>query len=169
MGAEASEMTTWTDDRVEKLMALWKDGHSANQIVSILGGGLTRNSVLGKIHRIENKMGIPHRNEGKASAPGPAKPRRQRPSMPKAEAAPKPKGLAKKTATLLPSVPAPPLPTDRVYVWELGSKECKWPIGDPGTAEFTFCAHPQREGSVYCDYHTRMAYEPQRTKASREK
>lgn len=42
---------SWTDDRVEKLKELWSDGMSASQIAKILGG-VTRNAVIGKVHRL---------------------------------------------------------------------------------------------------------------------
>ena len=43
---------SWTDDRVELLSRLWLEGKSASMIASALGGGLTRNAVIGKVHRL---------------------------------------------------------------------------------------------------------------------
>ena len=45
------ELQTWTDDRVELLKKLWADGLSASQIAGELGG-ITRNAVIGKVHRL---------------------------------------------------------------------------------------------------------------------
>ena len=42
---------SWTTDREEKLKELWKKGHTASQIASILGN-TTRNAVIGKAHRL---------------------------------------------------------------------------------------------------------------------
>ncbi|MCL5778227.1 GcrA cell cycle regulator [Limibaculum sp. FT325] len=42
---------SWTDERVEKLKELWADGMSASQIAKQLGG-VTRNAVIGKVHRL---------------------------------------------------------------------------------------------------------------------
>src|ERR1043166_5233191 len=42
---------TWTDDRVELLKRLWAEGLSASQIAGELGG-ITRNAVIGKVHRL---------------------------------------------------------------------------------------------------------------------
>ena len=42
---------TWTDERVETLKKLWTDGLSASQIAAELGG-ITRNAVIGKVHRL---------------------------------------------------------------------------------------------------------------------
>jgi len=41
---------SWTDERVEVLKKLWSDGLSASQIAKQLGG-VTRNAVIGKVHR----------------------------------------------------------------------------------------------------------------------
>ena len=70
---------SWTDERVETLKRMWGEGQSASQIAKELGG-VTRNAVIGKVHR----LGLSNRAGGKDeddSAPAPA--------APKAEAAPK--------------------------------------------------------------------------------
>ena len=43
---------SWTDDRVDILSRLWLEGRSASQIAAALGEGLTRNAVIGKVHRL---------------------------------------------------------------------------------------------------------------------
>jgi GcrA cell cycle regulator len=43
---------SWTDERVDLLSRLWLEGKSASQIAALLGGGLTRNAVIGKVHRL---------------------------------------------------------------------------------------------------------------------
>ena len=57
---------TWTDERVELLKKLWADGLSASQIAAELGG-ITRNAVIGKVHR----LGL----SGRAKAPSSSAPR----------------------------------------------------------------------------------------------
>ncbi len=42
----------WTPSRTERALKLWTDGCSATEIMRILGGGLTRNAVIGKLNRI---------------------------------------------------------------------------------------------------------------------
>ena len=62
---------TWTDERVEQLKKLWSDGLSASQIAAELGG-ITRNAVIGKVHR----LGLSGRTKApSSSAPRPRKPR----------------------------------------------------------------------------------------------
>ena len=52
---------SWTDERVEKLKELWTEGMSASQIAKVLGG-VTRNAVIGKVHR----LGLSNRGPGGA-------------------------------------------------------------------------------------------------------
>lgn len=42
----------WTDERVDTLKSLWTEGLSASQIARVLGEGVTRNAVIGKVHRL---------------------------------------------------------------------------------------------------------------------
>src|SRR5436309_13039421 len=60
----------WTDERVEMLKKLWADGLSASQIAAELGG-ITRNAVIGKVHR----LGL----SGRAKSPSSAAPRPRKP------------------------------------------------------------------------------------------
>src|SRR5271157_3388560 len=43
---------SWTDERVELLRQHWLEGKSASQIASLLGHGLSRNAIIGKVHRL---------------------------------------------------------------------------------------------------------------------
>lgn len=56
---------TWTDERVETLRVMWSEGKSASQIAKELGG-ITRNAVIGKVHRLglSNRSGAPDQTEG---------------------------------------------------------------------------------------------------------
>ena len=61
------------------------------------------------------------------------------------------------------------LPQDgRVTILHLSEKTCKWPIGDPGSEDFCFCGHGPREGSPYCEYHARLAYQPLQDRRNRK-
>ena len=50
----------WTEERVKKLTLLWKSGNSASKIAVELGEGVSRNAVIGKIHR----LGLSERGSG---------------------------------------------------------------------------------------------------------
>ncbi|MBE7219728.1 MAG: GcrA cell cycle regulator, partial [Caulobacteraceae bacterium] len=43
---------SWTEERVERLSTLWLEGRSASQIAAELGEGVSRNAVIGKVHRL---------------------------------------------------------------------------------------------------------------------
>lgn len=154
---------SWTDERVELLRKLWTDGLSASQVAAELGPGITRNAVIGKIHR----LGLAERAKT-ASAPRPrvAKtPRQPQPRMnsggahgnlalafaPHALVAPR---LAPEEEVVIPM-------SERVTLMELRESMCRWPMGDPTTSEFRFCGCKSTVGNgPYCAYHSRIAYQP---------
>lgn len=76
---------SWTDERVELLKKMWTEGQSASQIAKELGG-VTRNAVIGKVHR----LGLSNRSGGAATS-AKAEPA---PEPVKTEAAPKPEVAA---------------------------------------------------------------------------
>jgi GcrA cell cycle regulator len=146
----------WTDERVELLKKLWQDGLSASQIAKQLGG-VTRNAVIGKVHR----LGL----SGRAAPSKPARPQFKTPRP-------------VRVATAAPSAPrriAEPQPMPQAvtrYVDEtpgtatvltLGAHMCKWPIGDPAMDNFTFCGRRTDEGP-YCHEHAQVAYQPAQAK-----
>lgn len=155
----------WTDERVETLKKLWQDGLSASQIAKQLGG-VTRNAVIGKVHR----LGL----SGRAAPSKPARPvfKAPRPARPAAQPA-APRRIAEPAVAQAAAVPAPtPVPSPVRYVEEapgsatvltLGAHMCKWPIGDPSSDGFTFCGRRQSEGP-YCTEHARVAYQPAQAK-----
>lgn len=145
----------WTDERVEQLKSLWADGLSASQIARALGG-VTRNAVIGKVHRLGLAgRAAPAPSEHARVAATPARPAAPRPAEPKPVVAEDPIRLEDgKFATVLTI-------TDHM---------CRWPIGDPSDADFHFCGRKTKPGSPYCDVHARMAYQPQQPRhADRDK
>ncbi|RZJ05910.1 MAG: GcrA cell cycle regulator [Brevundimonas sp.] len=149
----------WTEDRVGALKKLWLEGQSASQIAKQLGGGVTRNAVIGKVHRLglsgRAAPSQPARATFRPSRPRPAQPT-QAPSAPRRIEAVQPRAVV--TAQSVPA-PMPDLP-GTATVMTLGAHMCKWPIGDPSSNEFSFCGRRASE-SVYCVEHARVAYQPQ--------
>lgn len=74
---------SWTDERVETLKRMWAEGQSASQIAKELGG-VTRNAVIGKVHR----LGLSNRVEGEEQPAAPAAPEPQPAAEPIVAAAP---------------------------------------------------------------------------------
>jgi GcrA cell cycle regulator len=149
----------WTDERVETLKKLWLDGHSASQIAKQLGG-VTRNAVIGKVHR----LGL----SGRATPSQPARPafKAPRPARPLTASAPIQRRLAAHHPLPPPAIrPAPYVEEPgTATVLTLGAHMCKWPIGDPASDDFTFCGRRAGDEGPYCVEHARLAYQPQQAK-----
>lgn len=142
----------WTDERVDKLIELWKDGLSASQIATRLGG-VSRSSVIGKVHR----LGISYRDP--ASPPPPKAGRPRKPGAVGPAAAPR----AIVTPAPAPEIRVPPAVVKIAYT---GRHGCKWPIGDPAAESFSFCEQKAADGKPYCVEHARAAYQPRQKKAA---
>lgn len=155
---------SWTDDRVDQLRKLWMDGLSASQIANTLGEGVTRNAVIGKVHR----LGL----SGRAKAPSSAKPR-ARTSQPRQTRTPRRSngggGVHGNTALAYSPRPyAPPRPaedvvvplSDPITIMELREDTCRFPLGDPSTPEFRYCGGKSEAGIPYCPFHNQIAYQP---------
>jgi GcrA cell cycle regulator len=82
---------SWTDERVELLKKMWNEGHSASQIAKELGG-VTRNAVIGKVHRLGLSNRTTPEAEAKAEEPAssPAPEAKPEPAERPAAAEPKP-------------------------------------------------------------------------------
>jgi len=93
---------SWTDERVETLKKMWGEGQSASQIAKELGG-VTRNAVIGKVHR----LGLSNRTTT-STAKTDTKPKAAK-AEPKAKAAPKADAAPKAAAPIAePTTPPPP-------------------------------------------------------------
>lgn len=154
----------WTDDRVETLKKLWAEGLSASQIATRLGG-VTRNAVIGKVHR----LGLSGRvTPNRASRPRINKPRQ--PSHPgrinayrsagatalKAEIVAEKSPLSEPAHLREIEIP----PGERATILTLSEKTCRWPIGDPSANDFHFCGRSPSVNMPYCEHHCQIAYQP---------
>jgi len=151
----------WTDERVETLKKLWLDGLSASQIAKQLGG-VTRNAVIGKVHR----LGL----SGRATPSQPQRPVFKAPRAPRPaiSAAPAPRrAIETSMPAQLPSPALAPEAPGTATVLTLGAHMCKWPIGDPASDGFTFCGRRSDREGPYCSEHARVAYQPQQQKKGR--
>jgi len=148
----------WTDERVELLKKLWQEGLSASQIAKQLGG-VTRNAVIGKVHR----LGL----SGRAAPSKPARTVFKAPRPARSAAAPAAPRRLVEPAQLAPATPSPARYVDETpgtaTVLTLGAHMCKWPIGDPALDNFTFCGRRTGEGP-YCHEHAQVAYQPAQAK-----
>ena len=139
-----SSPSTWTDARIEVLTKLWRDGRSASAIARELGG-VTRNAVIGKIHRL-----------GLSGRAAPARPGSRRARTPKAE---RPAPRLRRAPALRPwPVVAEPVPLQGTAdIVSVGAHACRWPIGDPKAPGFALCGRRAVRGA-YCAPHGALAY-----------
>lgn len=162
---------SWSDERVEILKKLWVDGLSASQIAKQLGG-VTRNAVIGKVHRL-----------GLAGRAAPSRPikrvLRPRPTLvtetPDIEIKPIVGETKSKPNTNENWTPhnhkheiAPRRDGVLIGVLDLAPNMCKWPIGDPTDAEFGFCGAKSHASWPYCEEHGMIAYQPNFKKGSQD-
>ncbi|HEY6993135.1 MAG TPA: GcrA family cell cycle regulator [Xanthobacteraceae bacterium] len=153
---------TWTDERVETLKKLWSEGLSASQIAAELGG-VTRNAVIGKVHR----LGLSGRAKSPTSAaPRPRKPRSSHTHLLRVSRPSVRGNTALAHAYEVEVEPEPELSDNviplgqRRTLLQLTEETCRWPIGDPGQPDFFFCGGRTVSGLPYCAYHSRVAYQP---------
>jgi GcrA cell cycle regulator len=156
---------TWTPERIELLKQMWAEGLSASTIAGRLGAGISRNAVIGKVHR----LGLSGRaTPNRSTSPRPRRPRQ--PSHPgRARLLPTAGATALKPQICQERMVEPePEPIrlvdipkgERVNLLMLSEKTCRWPIGEPGTEDFFFCGMSPNASTPYCEYHARVAYQP---------
>jgi GcrA cell cycle regulator len=147
---------SWTEERVEQLKTLWAAGFSASQIAAELGG-LTRNAVIGKVHRI----GLP----GRARTYTPRAPRerkRRSPQLARVERLRKAARLSRPAVVDQPELEVDALPEfddtqipleQRCTLLQLTDCTCKYGVGDPLQPGFFFCGGTTFEGLPWCPCH----------------
>lgn len=181
---------SWTDERINLLKKMWKDGKSAADIAKTLAKGVTRNAVIGKAHRMGlSNRPSPIKKGDKDDAPAPVKTAAKKDPPPKKEP---PKKEAAKPVAVKKIVPpvvvsgvkhnplargeiAEPRKFEKeaipegggVALIDLTERMCRWPIGDPREDDFTFCGRTIRAGTPYCPDHATAAYQSSsRTRAA---
>ncbi len=127
---------SWTDERVSLLKRLWGEGKTAAEIAEKLGG-VTRNAVIGKAHRLKlsNRVSPIQQNKKPAAVVKPAEKKIQKPALEQ-----------DKNREGIPLISLTP-------------RMCRWPLGDPRDEKFGFCGDAIAEGLPYCDGHARAAYQ----------
>ena len=139
---------SWNEEKVEKLKELWGKGNTASQIAEIIGG-ISRNAVIGKAHRLNLSSKIKTRNVSSnqnidnSSEEDSSKQRRVRKS---------------KFQSLI--IEKDFEPENPKKLEELDENSCKWPIGHPEEQSFYFCGRSSLKDFSYCKLHLLYAYQP---------
>lgn len=139
----------WTEDRVAELRRLWDKGLSASVIAFQMKCGFTRNSIIGKAHR----MGLEPRKTVKRQD------RRQQANGTSVKHI-----KLRKTGEFFVEQPVRDvieleIPQEqRKSLLELSNAVCRYPIGEPGSGDFFFCGGPTNDKPPYCAFHTKRCF-----------
>ena len=139
---------SWTDEKVAKLKELWGKGNTASQIAEIIGG-ISRNAVIGKAHRlnlsakIKTRTAISSQNFDNSNNEKNIQSRR---------------GRKNKFKSLI--IDKDFEPENPKKLEELDENSCKWPIGHPDEKSFYFCGRSSLKDFSYCKLHLLYAYQP---------
>ena len=143
---------SWTPEREEKLRELWKKGHTASQIASLLGK-TTRNAVIGKAHRLNlEARAVSKRSIFKVNKENNVRPEAKTQKLGR---------KARFKALLLDKSFEQENPKK---LEELTDETCKWPIGHPYEEKFYFCGRKPMEKFPYCKLHVLYAFQPKNAK-----
>ena len=139
---------SWNEEKVNKLKELWGKGNTASQIAEIIGG-ISRNAVIGKAHRLSLSSKIKTRNTSSS----------QNFNNSSNESNSKQKQSRKnKFKSLL--IEKDFEPENPKKLEELDESSCKWPIGHPEEESFYFCGRSSLKDFSYCKLHLLYAYQP---------
>ena len=139
---------SWTEEKVAKLKELWGKGNTASQIAEIIGG-ISRNAVIGKAHRLNLSAKIKTRNSPTAN--NNIQSNEQGDNLKK-------RGRRNKFKSLI--IEKDFEPENPKQLEELDESVCKWPIGHPNESSFYFCGRKSLKDFSYCKLHLLYAYQP---------
>ncbi len=147
---------SWTDEKVNKLKDLWGKGNTASQIAEIIGG-VSRNAVIGKAHRLNLSAKIKTRT---------ATSNQIFENTLVDRSAKNKKGRKNKFKSLI--IEKDFEPENPKQLEELDENSCKWPIGHPNEKNFYFCGRSSLKDFSYCKLHLLYAYQPKGKKEKDE-
>ena len=139
---------SWTEEKVSKLKELWGKGNTASQIAEIIGG-ISRNAVIGKAHRLNLSAKIKTRTATSNESFENAVIDKNIKSK---------KGRRSKFKSLI--IEKDFEPENPKTLEELDDNTCKWPIGHPNEKSFYFCGRSSLKDFSYCKLHLLYAYQP---------
>ena len=139
---------SWTEEKVNKLKELWGKGKTASQIAEVIGG-ITRNAVIGKAHRLNLSAKIKTRATSSKENINVSEDNRDNKIK---------RGRRSKFKSLI--IEKDFEPENPKQLEELDENSCKWPIGHPDEKSFYFCGRASLKDFSYCKLHLLYAYQP---------
>ncbi|SMF79732.1 GcrA family cell cycle regulator [Candidatus Pelagibacter sp. HIMB1321] len=139
---------SWTEEKVSKLKELWGKGNTASQIAEIIGG-ISRNAVIGKAHRLNLSAKIKTRT---------ATSNKNFDNNLEANSVQSKRGRKSRFKSLI--IEKDFEPENPKQLEELDESSCKWPIGHPDEKNFYFCGRSSLKDFSYCKLHLLYAYQP---------
>ena len=140
---------SWTEEKVAKLKELWGKGSTASQIAEIIGG-ISRNAVIGKAHRLNLSAKIKTRTATSSQ--------KFDNSINEKNIQTIKRGRKNKFKSLI--IEKDFEPENPKQLEELDENSCKWPIGHPDEKSFYFCGRSSLKDFSYCKLHLLYAYQP---------
>ena len=140
---------SWTEEKVESLKKLWGSGKTASQIAEIIGG-ISRNAVIGKAHRLNLSAKIKTRTATSNQ--------NFNNSINEKNIQATKRGRKSKFKSLI--IEKDFEPENPKQLEELDENSCKWPIGHPDEKSFYFCGRSSLKDFSYCKLHLLYAYQP---------
>ena len=148
---------SWDEQKVNKLKELWGKGNTASQIAQIIGG-ISRNAVIGKAHRLNLSAKIKTRTATSNQDFNSSESNKNSKSIKR--------GRRNKFRSLI--IEKDFEPENPKQLEELDESSCKWPIGHPDEKNFYFCGRSSLKDFSYCKLHLLYAYQYQ-TKGKKDK
>ena len=139
---------SWNEEKVEKLKELWGKGSTASQIAEIIGG-ISRNAVIGKAHRLNLSSKIKTRNASSSQ---------NFDNSWEEHSSKQRRGRKSKFQSLI--IEKDFEPENPKKLEELDESSCKWPVGHPEEESFYFCGRSSLKDFSYCKLHLLYAYQP---------
>ena len=139
---------SWTEEKVAKLKDLWGKGNTASQIAEIIGG-ISRNAVIGKAHRLNLSAKIKTRSSST---------NQKNYKLNEKETKFQRRGRRNKFKSLI--IEKDFEPENPKQLEELDESVCKWPIGHPNESSFYFCGRKSLKEFSYCKLHLLYAFQP---------
>jgi len=139
---------SWNNEKVNKLKELWGKGSTASQIAEIIGG-ISRNAVIGKAHRLNLSTKIKTRNASSSQ---------NFDSNSGVNNSKQKQGKKSRFQSLI--IEKDFEPENPKKLEELDEGSCKWPVGHPEEKSFYFCGRSSLKDFSYCKLHLLYAYQP---------